>query len=152
MTIGPFKGDYRWLSNFWDAPISFNKIAYPTNEHMYQTHKTENLQEMLAILEAPTAGEAKRLGKELTIRSDWDDHKRMVMLNANILKFTQHAELAFKLLDTGDEELVEFNHWHDNYWGVCQCEDCKDIEGSNHLGKILMSVREHIRFIYKPTQ
>lgn len=149
MTIGPFKDDYRWLSNFWDAPIVYNEVTYATNEHMYQLCKTQDPEEILSIFEAHTAGKAKRLGKTFTIREDWDELKRGVMLKANILKFTQHPLLAVKLLSTGNEELVEFNHWHDNYWGVCQCVDCEDIDGRNHLGKILMSVREHIGLLYE---
>lgn len=149
MAIGPFKDDYRWLSNFWDAPIVYNQVTYATNEHMYQLCKTGDPEEVLSILEARTAGQAKRLGKTLTIREDWDGLKLGVMLKANILKFTQHPTLAVKLLSTGDEELVEFNHWHDNYWGICQCVDCENVEGLNHLGKILMSVREHIGLLYE---
>jgi predicted NAD-dependent protein-ADP-ribosyltransferase YbiA (DUF1768 family) len=51
------------------------------------------------------------------------------------------------LLNTGDEELIEGNYWHDNYWGNCTCSKCKDIEGQNKLGKILMKVRDEIRMV-----
>lgn len=38
-------------------------------------------------------------------------------------------------------EIVEGNYWHDNYWGNCTCDKCKNIEGQNKLGKILMKIR-----------
>ena len=57
-------------------------------------------------------------------------------------KFYQNPELLQKLIDTGDEELVEGNTWHDNFWGNCTCEKCRDIPGENHLGKILMDIRK----------
>ena len=40
-----------------------------------------------------------------------------------------------------DIMLIEGNYWHDNYWGNCLCPKCKEIEGQNQLGKILMKVR-----------
>ena len=54
-------------------------------------------------------------------------------------KFKPGSELAGKLLNTGDAELVEGNHWGDRYWGVC------DGEGQNKLGKLLMQVRGELR-------
>ena len=52
-------------------------------------------------------------------------------------KFTNNDALHLKerLLKTGKEELVEGNTWHDNYWGNCTCEKCKNIAGQNKLGK-----------------
>lgn len=152
MAIGPFKDEYRWLSNFWEAPIVVGGVTYPTNEHMYQLCKTAVPEEVAKILESETAGRVKRLGKKATMREDWDDLKLSVMLKANLLKFTQHPDLAVLLLSTGDESLVEYNTWHDNYWGQCQCEKCEDITGENHLGKILMSIRKHLGLLYDSLQ
>ena len=46
-----------------------------------------------------------------------------------------------QLLDTGDQELVEYNTWGDTYWGVCT----RIRQGQNWLGKILMEVREELQ-------
>jgi hypothetical protein len=56
-------------------------------------------------------------------------------------------ELRKKLLATGDATLIEGNYWHDNYWGVCTCENCvsNGIVGRNRLGTLLMKVREEIK-------
>ena len=54
-------------------------------------------------------------------------------------KFTKHKDLKEKLLATGDAYLEETNHWHDTFWGVCKGK------GQNHLGKILMEVREELK-------
>ena len=40
-------------------------------------------------------------------------------------------------------ELIEKNYWHDNFWGVCTCGKCST--GKNHLGTILIQVREEIQ-------
>ena len=52
---------------------------------------------------------------------------------------TQNPELGNKLLETGNQELVEGNTWGDIFWGVCNGK------GQNWLGKILMMVRDEIR-------
>ena len=56
-------------------------------------------------------------------------------------KFTQNQELKQQLIGTGDAYLEEGNTWHDTCWGV----DLKTGEGQNHLGKILMKVRQELK-------
>ena len=56
-------------------------------------------------------------------------------------KFTQNQDMKQQLLATGNLVLVEGNGWHDTFWGV----DLKTGEGENHLGRILMQVREELR-------
>ena len=143
--IGPFKGEYRWLSNFWEAPIHLNGMTYPTTEHFYQSSKTLDVQEKDAILTSQKPREAKFLGADATIRDDWDDLKLGIMLQANLLKYTQHDSLGNLLMDTGDETLVEFNRWHDNFWGVCTCDTCDSKLGENNLGLTLMLIRASLR-------
>jgi len=61
------------------------------------------------------------------------------------LKF-EDPGLRKLLLDTMDEEIVEVNHWHDTFWGVCRgCHHGCDGVGRNELGRILMEVREELR-------
>ena len=55
------------------------------------------------------------------------------------LKFTQHPVLAARLLQTGEEELIEGNTWNDRFWGQCQGV------GENHLGRLLMELRTALR-------
>lgn len=58
-----------------------------------------------------------------------------------LAKFSQNEELKIKLLATGDEHLEEGNTWGDRIWGTVNSK------GQNHLGKILMRVREELRCI-----
>ena len=91
------------------------------------------------VLTKLNPSEAKRLGRRVRLRSDWEQVKYDVMLDVVRAKFNQHPDLAQKLLATGDEELVEGNDWGDTYWGVCNGR------GKNMLGKILMRVRAELR-------
>lgn len=61
-------------------------------------------------------------------------------------KFDKELPLAEMLLATGDEELVEGNHWNDTFWGVYRGK------GRNELGKILMRIRENLRCQQKVTE
>jgi ribA/ribD-fused uncharacterized protein len=84
----------------------------------------------------PTAAESKKLGRKLTLRSDWEGVKLQVMEKLLVQKFA-HADLKEKLLETGDCLLVEGNNWSDVFWGVDRRKG-----GQNHLGKLLMKIRD----------
>lgn len=143
--IGNFDKEYTWLSNFSYSPIEEDGWQYPTVEHYFQAKKTLDKEEYTKIVEADTPGQAKRLGRKINLRADWEEIKDDVMFNGVYLKFSQHEGLRKALLDTGEEYLEEGNTWHDNYWGVCHCKKCQNIIAHNHLGKILMAVREKLR-------
>ena len=136
--INHFDKEWAFLSNFYPQEIEFEEIIYPTNEHFFQAMKTLDINKRRAIANAPTPGLAKKMGRSVSLRPDWEDIKDDVMLEGLYRKFADD-ELADWLLDTGDEELVEGNWWHDRYWGVC------DGVGQNKLGKLLMKVRSEIK-------
>lgn len=137
--IDKFEGKYAFLSNFYESPIEQDRIIYPTVEHYFQAQKTLDFEERLMIARAGTPGQAKRMGRSVTLRKDWEDVKLEVMEFAVREKFTTHAELRKQLIATGDEELVEGNWWKDRFWGVCEGT------GQNHLGQILMKVRDELK-------
>ena len=142
--IDCFDGHWAFLSNFYWSEIEFEGITYPTNEHFFQAMKTLDVNERRAIANCRTPGQAKRMGRRVALRPDWEDIKESVMLEGLCLKFTDE-QLADWLLETGDEELVEGTTWHDNEWGNCSCPKCAHIEGKNKLGRLLMQVRDMIK-------
>ena len=82
--------------------------------------------------------------KEPGLPANWDEISYDIMLDVLRAKFRDPA-LREKLLATGDAYLEEGNHWHDNRWGRCTCERCRNKEAQNWLGKILMTIREEIK-------
>ena len=143
MSIRKFEGEYRFLSNFWPAPITdYEGILWPTVEHAYQGAKTLNKREKEGIRNAKTPGYAKRLGKIVTMRPDFNVRRITIMSELVLLKFTQHVSLREKLIATEPQILIEGNWWHDSFWGSCMCQDCNI--GENHLGKILMNIRTQL--------
>ena len=90
-----------------------------------------------------TPGKAKRAGKYLQLRFDWNDVKLSIMEDLVREKFINNWELSEKLLNTKDAELIEGNCWGDTFWGM----DLRHNPpiGGNHLGKILMKVRDELK-------
>lgn len=137
--IDSFTGHNRFLSNFFPAQIELNGEIYPTLEHAFQARKTYDLFEREKIRLARTPGEAKRLGRKVSLVPDWEKIKLDVMRMLVCQKFLRHRVLRADLMETGDVELVEGNTWGDVFWGVCRGK------GQNRLGKILMEVRTELR-------
>lgn len=142
--ISVFDGKYMFLSNFYNASCTFEGKIYPTVEHAFQAAKTLIPEEREEIRKAETPGKAKRMGRAVTLRPDWEEVKTDVMRECLRSKFA-FSPLGVDLLLTGNEELIEGNTWHDNCWGNCTCEQCVNKPGENRLGKLLMEIREELR-------
>jgi ribA/ribD-fused uncharacterized protein len=136
--INVFRGDHFFLSNFYPVTVSYDGVEYPSVEHAYQAAKTTDLRQRLIVRRQPTPGAAKRAGRKLFLRPNWDAVKISAMTELVGEKF-KRPELATKLVATGDAELIEGNNWGDTFWGQ------HNGVGENHLGKILMTVRDELR-------
>jgi len=134
-----FSGDLEFLCNFYKHEFEFEGRIYPTSEHAFQAAKTNQEHEKDGIAGAFTPGLAKKLGRRVKLREDWNEVKNDVMYQVLKAKFSD-KRLRQKLIDTGDMELIEGNTWGDCYWGV----DINSGIGENHLGKILMKLREEM--------
>lgn len=133
--ISKFDGAYRFLSNFYPAPIRFCGVQFGNSEAAFHAQKCP---ERAAEFSTLNPSEAKRLGRRVPLRSDWESVKDEIMHAVVFTKFAQNPALLEKLLATGDAALEEGNSWGDRYWGVC------DGIGQNKLGQILMQVRKEL--------
>jgi ribA/ribD-fused uncharacterized protein len=140
IAIDRFVGENSFLSNFSPAVVKYWDHFYPTVEHGYQAAKSMSIsfRRPLMYPSELTAGQAKRYGAKLELRSDWEDIKLLVMKGLLEQKFEMRGYKE-KILATGNVELIEGNDWGDMFWG--QVEGV----GENHLGKILMEVRDSLR-------
>jgi ribA/ribD-fused uncharacterized protein len=133
-----FTDAFAFLSNFHFATVRLDGVAYSTVEHAFQAAKTDDPEERRAIRECSSPAQAKRMGKRVKLRSDWESVKIGIMESLVRQKFTAHPELRAALLATGERRLVEGNTWGDVFWGAVRGR------GKNHLGRILMRVREEL--------
>lgn len=138
--MNSFRGTLGFLSNFYASPFTDFGVEWPTVEHFFAAQKTTDPVEREAVRQCKTPGQAKRMGREVTLRPDWNDIKLSTMWIGLCLKFYQNPELKARLIATGDRPLVENNSWHDNLWGNCTCDRCSH-PGQNILGKYLMDIR-----------
>jgi ribA/ribD-fused uncharacterized protein len=139
--IDAFRGEYRFLSNFAEAPTPYRGRLFPTSEHAYAAAKTDDPVAQRAILDSPTPDEAKRIGQSVLLTENWNANRFAVMQEIVLAKFRQTAELADKLVATSGALLVEGNTWHDQTWGSCSCDEHCNAPGGNALGVILMWTR-----------
>lgn len=138
MVIDSFRGEYFFLSNFYNVPVIYDDIPYLNNEAAFQAQKVVNKEERknFSFL---NPSEAKKLGRKVELRKDWEDCKIKIMYEICKAKFTQNQDCKNNLLKTGDAVLIEGNNWGDRIWGQV------DGIGENYLGKILMKIREELK-------
>lgn len=136
--INNFKGKYYFLSNFYSCPVIWDGITYQNNEAAFQSAKVldKNIRKTFANL---NPSDAKRKGRHVILRPDWEDVKYDIMYEIVLAKFSQNDTLKRKLLETHHQYLEEGNTWGDKVWGTVHGI------GENHLGKILMRVRDVLR-------
>jgi len=135
--IDQFRGEFDWLSNFFQCQVEFEGMNFSNVEAAFQAAKCLDMKERERFF-GLSGGQAKRLGRRVELRSDWEEVKIEIMRQVLKSKFTQNSELREKLIATGDTELIEGNNWNDTFWGVCRGK------GRNHLGKLLMEVRAEL--------
>jgi len=140
-------GVHSFLSNFYESEFILPWIPQlsdcgglaKTAEHAYQSMKASKKHDALLVLDAATPGLAKKCGRAVTLRPDWEEIKIPVMRATLNLKFAAGTPLATRLLETEDQYLQEGNTWGDTFWGVC------DGHGQNWLGFLLMARRAELR-------
>ena len=107
--IAWFRDEYAFLSNFYSSEIEHEGIVFPTVEHAFQAAKTLDIDERRKIAATLAPGSAKRLGRRVKLRSDWEQIKVGLMRDLLRIKF-RDPDLAARLLATGSAELIEGNN------------------------------------------
>lgn len=136
--INSFRDEYYFLSNFYECPVTYNGLTYKNNEAAFQAQKCITMNERFKFINL-NASEAKKLGRRVVLRKDWEDIKIKVMTAIVKAKFEQNEDLQKKLLATEDAYLEEGNTWGDRIWGTVNGV------GANNLGRILMNVRKELQ-------
>lgn len=153
-TIDRFRGRYFFLSNFFECDLTIEGttdngwpyiVTFPSAEHAYcyakaiAVHETKIAQ---LIQRAASPLLAKCIGRAVSIPPDhpWWARRPQVMAQIIAAKFQKGMPLASDLISTHPAILIEGNSWGDMYWGQCPIGN-----GDNHLGKILMAHRDHLR-------
>ncbi|WP_082979751.1 NADAR family protein [Labrys sp. WJW] len=131
--------EYNWLSNFYECNICLEDKIWLTVEHYFQSMKFLDKDYQNTIRLAPSAKEAKILGKsrKYAIHDDWDIRRISIMETALKAKFSDPI-LRKKLIDTYPKFLIESSMF-DYFWG-----SGKNGKGKNVLGNMLINLREEL--------
>lgn len=137
-----YEQDFYVFSNFSAFRLHWKGKTFDTSEAAYHYEKfphRPDLQE--AIISADSAHVAFKFAEmhKADRRADWDDVKVDVMREILREKVKQHGYVRYKLLQSGNRELIE-DSWRDPFWGWGPNRD-----GQNMLGKLWMEVREEVR-------
>jgi len=142
MGIYSFSGKYKCLSNFYYREFMLDVVKCKTAEHGFQAMKAHHPEDINRILNTSTPGEAKRIGRSICMRDDWENIKVDAMYRVVKSKFEQDPTSRAILLSTDNMPLVEGNTWGDKTWGAVQIGEGV-WQGKNYLGKILMILRRY---------
>lgn len=158
LVFGGSTSRHHWLSNFSNVKDKFvyEHIQYSTVEQAFQHKKAREAgdqNKQREILFNPDPAIQKQLGHEVQgiDIANWNDKKRSFMKDILIAKFTQKDDLLKLLLETGEKTLAEANG-RDSYFGIGLPLTHPDVlnpekwaENSNHLGQVLMEIRQELR-------
>lgn len=131
-----FQGKHRFLSNFWSVKVIYDGVEYPSVENAYVASKFDG--KPPSQLQTCTPEQAKKLGKTANPTASWHGNRVRLMEDLVRQKFSSDPVLKLRLVQTYPGELIEGNSWGDTFWGKC-----KGL-GQNHLGEILMQVRDEL--------
>lgn len=138
-----FEGQYRWLSNYFIEPDG----THVEGEFQAEKHRGLNPWRALTIRRC-SPSRARKLGKRWKLthyqQMEWNNRRIPVMKDLVRRKLLENPDMIVALAMTGDEQLVERNNWHDNFWGDCACLRCYHV-GENHLGEIWMELRDEAK-------
>lgn len=154
--IDSFSNEYYFLSNFYEFEppidveftginsVSVGKGSFTCVESAFQAGKANGKLHQPSDYCKFDAKLARKMGRSERLSSkdleEWNAHKKLRLMKELLKKKfdDNHPDLQQKLIDTGNEELVEGNYWHDTYWGVYNGV------GENNLGKLLMEIRKDL--------
>lgn len=131
-----FRNEYDFLSNFYRSPIVVGKYTFQCAEAAFQAMKCTKESDVIALTKMNGA-EAKKFGRRVDLRKNWNTYRLRAMQYVLDLKFQQNPGLLSRLKAI-EEPIVENNTWNDTFWGVCNGV------GKNHLGKILTAIKEKV--------
>jgi ribA/ribD-fused uncharacterized protein len=147
--IDRFEGKYAFLDNGYNERVRWQGTLYRTAEHAFQSAKFIHNAYKSEINRAPTAEQARHIAKRHTskdtVRPDLEQHQYSLMLSILRAKFSDKT-MRRLLLGTGSQQLVWVNKHSDEHWGCVEdLTEFSGYRGQNHLGRLLMQVRDECR-------
>ncbi|CAL9970171.1 hypothetical protein VPHD479_0141 [Vibrio phage D479] len=142
------------FSQWYESPFVEDGITFNTAEQYMMYHKAAvhgDYEIADQILKTNNPKTQKALGRKVRGYDDalWGSRRFDVVVQGNMLKFTQNPRLIKILQKTGKRELVEASPY-DRIWGIglgvadARAYDKSQWLGQNLLGQAIMKVRDEL--------
>lgn len=141
MAITAFTGKYELLSLYSYSDVKLDGEVYPCVECAYFASKTKDPVER-KLFQDIRPQSAKITARHVTKYKKWESERLGILEGLLEQKFAPGTPERELLNSTKGEELVHGNTWHDNFLGFCTCPICATKEHHNHLGRMLMKIRD----------
>ena len=135
--ISSFKGEYDFLNNRYGCSFVWQGIRYNNAETAFYASKYTDEAER-KVLSRMSAEKSVKKSRDYTPSIEWEECKLDIMESILLAKFDQNPSLKKRLIETDGYILINGNNKHETYWGI----DLYSWKGENHLGKILMTIRD----------
>jgi predicted NAD-dependent protein-ADP-ribosyltransferase YbiA (DUF1768 family) len=122
------------------APIEVQELVYPSVACALLAARSQDVDVRTRIATASSLTEARVIADATPVRADWPQIEERSVRYLVRLKFASHPELAERLLDLRDDEIVAET---DAVWGLSE-----DGAGENRLGPMLRWIRGRALFEY----
>ena len=134
-------GEFGYLANYSEYGFYKNGKYFKTAEHYYQSEKFDDLEIKNKIINASTAKEAAAIGRDRKNKriDNFREIKLGVMYEGVLEKFRQNSDIRSKLIEARNVEIKEMTV-KESFWGMGP-----NLDGENHMGKILEVVREKVK-------
>jgi predicted NAD-dependent protein-ADP-ribosyltransferase YbiA (DUF1768 family) len=140
--IDNFNEEFSFLNNSYPSEVFFEGKIYPSIFNAYQASRTVNDFFRKLLQKTQTPEKIYEIAVQITDPIDWNTKRLLIMEKLIRDKFIRNSYLKQELLNTLNRDLLNtfsIKTESNVFWGVFKNE------GENHLGKILMRVREDIR-------
>lgn len=135
--VDRFKGGHEYLSNRYACRFVWQGLGYGNVEAAFQSSKCTDVTKRKVFCNC-SADKAALKGRDIIPVSGWESHCLDIMEDILTAKFEQNPNLMKRLAETGNTLLINGNSKRETFWGV----DLYSWQGENHLGKILMKIRD----------
>lgn len=135
--INQFKDEHAFLGNRYPCKFVWQGLTYGSAEAAFQASKCAEVSERKVFTNCST-DKAVQKGKELMPFPEWEEAQLDIMESILTAKFEQNPTLMKMLEETGNRILINGNNKQETFWGI----DLYSWMGENHLGKIIMKIRE----------
>lgn len=133
-----FRDGFNFLNPFCDGTVKYGNGIYGCFMGLYYSQLCPEHKVIFGKLKSSL--EVQEIAFNMGLCRE-DDEAIEVMKRILPCKFEDSKNHAL-FFSTSGLNLVYSNQVHENFWGSCICNECKDKEHFNHYGRLLMELRD----------